>query len=190
MHCGIQFLKSHGVCIQTTVVCMKIPTHMMTLASEFKQMMGVRGGGLTPGRGCKGACLENCSGLCCGPRWILDYNLCEKIWQYECIHDKAYFNVLFVSEYIIVNGYHIWKWQFRCCKCLLWHSLILNFVTKNKWKKSNLWRATCSKYYIHVVHGALLFWLCYSSNIAIHLASNMFHIKLNRSSLMLCAWET
>ena len=32
MHCGIQFLKSHGACIQTTVVCMKIPTHMMTLA--------------------------------------------------------------------------------------------------------------------------------------------------------------
>ena len=42
-------------------------------------------------------CLENCSDLCCGPGRILDYNLCEKIWQYECIHDKAYFNVLFVS---------------------------------------------------------------------------------------------
>ena len=62
-----------------------------------------------PARGCKGAvapCLENYSGLCCGPGWILDYNLCEKIWQYECIHDKAYFNVLFISEYI-VNGSHI-----------------------------------------------------------------------------------
>ena len=33
------------------------------------------------GRGCKGTvapCLENYSGLCCGPGWILDYNLCEK----------------------------------------------------------------------------------------------------------------
>ena len=55
------------------------------------------------------------SGLCCG--WILmNYNLYEKIWQYKCVHDKAYFNVLFGSEYL-VNRYHIWKWQFfRCCK--------------------------------------------------------------------------
>ena len=34
LHRRIQFLKSHGACIQTTVVCMKVPTHMMTLASE------------------------------------------------------------------------------------------------------------------------------------------------------------
>ena len=58
MYCGIHFLKSHGACIQTRVVCMKIPTHMMTLAKN-KQMMGV--GGWPPCRGCKGAvapCLE------------------------------------------------------------------------------------------------------------------------------------
>ena len=47
---------------------------------------------------------SNCSGLCC--EWVLDYNLCVKIWQYKCVHNKAYFNVLFTSEYI-VNGYHI-----------------------------------------------------------------------------------
>ena len=47
---------------------------------------------------------SNCSGLCCG--WILGFNLCEKIWQYKCVHGKAYLNVLFGSEYI-VNGYHI-----------------------------------------------------------------------------------
>ena len=41
---------------------------------------------------------SNCSGLCCG--WILDYNLCEKIWQYRCVHYKAHFNVLFGT----------WKW--------------------------------------------------------------------------------
>ena len=45
---------------------------------------------------------SNCSGLCCG--WILDYNLCEKMWQYQCVglHDKAYFIVLFGSEYMDV----------------------------------------------------------------------------------------
>ena len=46
------------------------------------------------------------SDFCCGPGWILDYNVCEKMWIYECIHDKAYFNVLFVSAYIL-NGYYI-----------------------------------------------------------------------------------
>ena len=62
------------------------------------------GAGADPSRGCKGTVapyLENCFGLCCGPGWILNYNLCEKIWQYECIHDKAYFNVLFVSIYLM-----------------------------------------------------------------------------------------
>ena len=34
------------------------------------------------------------------------YNLCEKIWQCKCVHDEAYFSVLFGGEYI-VNGYHI-----------------------------------------------------------------------------------
>ena len=29
---------------------------------------------------------------------ILDYNLGKKIWQYKCVHDIAYFNVLFGSE--------------------------------------------------------------------------------------------
>ena len=43
---------------------------------------------------------SNCSGLCCGCK--LDYNLCEKIWQYKCVHDKAYFNALFGSEYIVI----------------------------------------------------------------------------------------
>ena len=107
MHRGIQFLKSHRACIQTTVVCMKIPTHMMTHLLRNKQMMGVQGAD-PPGRGCKEACplSRKLFWLCCGPGWILDYNLCEKIWQYECIHDKAFFNVLFVSDYI-VNGYHI-----------------------------------------------------------------------------------
>ena len=55
----------------------------------------------------------------------------------QCVHDKAYFNVLFGSEYI-VNGYHIQKMQFfRCCKYvvgLLWHSSIWNFLMKNKEK--------------------------------------------------------
>ena len=49
---------------------------------------------------------SNCSGLCCG--WILDYNLSEKIWQYKCVHYKAYFIVLFGSEYI-VNGWQLAK---------------------------------------------------------------------------------
>ena len=50
---------------------------------------------------------SNCSSLCCG--WILDYiNLCEKKYGNT---SKVYFNVLFGSEYI-VNGYHVWKWQF------------------------------------------------------------------------------
>ena len=40
-----------------------------------------------------------------GGYWIITYK-CEKIWQYKCVHDKAYFNVLFGSEFI-VNGYHI-----------------------------------------------------------------------------------
>ena len=78
---------------------------------------------------------NTCSGLCCvGGYWIKNY--VKKIWQYKCAHDKvyfndkAYFNVLFGSEYIskyikyismikhismlylfgseyIVNGYHI-----------------------------------------------------------------------------------
>ena len=26
-------------------------------------------------------------------------NLGEKIWQYKCVHDKVYFNVLFGSKY-------------------------------------------------------------------------------------------
>ena len=82
-----------------------------------------------------------------GGYWII--TLSEKIWQYKCVHDKAYFNVLFGSEYI-VNGYHLWKWQcFRCCKYvvgLLWHSSIWNFVMKNKEKKIKLmksWNVVC-----------------------------------------------
>ena len=98
--------------------------------------------GLTPWQGLQGGSgplPRKCSGLCCGPGWILDYNLCEKIWQYACIHDKSYFNVLFVSEYRpMLNWYYIWKWQFfRCCKYvagLLWHSSIWNFEMKSKEK--------------------------------------------------------
>ena len=41
---------------------------------------------------------NKCSSLVCG--WILDYNLCEKIWQYSCVHNKSYFNILFGSQYI------------------------------------------------------------------------------------------
>ena len=29
------------------------------------------------------------------------YAVGEKIWQYKCVHYKAYFNVLFGSKYII-----------------------------------------------------------------------------------------
>ena len=88
---------------------------------------------------------SNCSDLCCG--WILDYNLCEKIWQYRCVHYKAYFNVLFGTWkriYTIVNGYHmkmtvlfLFLFFFRCCKYVvgqLWHSSIWNFLMKNKEK--------------------------------------------------------
>ena len=32
--------------------------------------------------------------------------LMYEIWQCKCVHNKAYFSVLFGSEYI-VNGYHI-----------------------------------------------------------------------------------
>ena len=70
-----------------------------------------------------------------GGYWIITY--IKKILQYNCVHDKAYFSFLFGSEYI-VNGYHIWKWQFfGCCKYvigLLWHSSIWNFLLKNKEK--------------------------------------------------------
>ena len=77
------------------------------------------------------------SGLCCG--WILDYKLMWKNMAIQvCIHCKAYFNVLFGSEYI-VNGYHAYENGscFRCCKYvvgLLWHSSIWNFLMKNKEK--------------------------------------------------------
>ena len=54
--------------------------------------------------------------------------------------------------------------------------------------KFGLYVISCTMDYI--VHGVLLFWLWYLSNIAIHSASNVIHVKLNRSSLMLCAWET
>ena len=39
--------------------------------------------------------------------WVdTEFLLIGKVWQYKCAHDKAYFNVLFGSEYI-VNEYHI-----------------------------------------------------------------------------------
>ena len=64
-------------------------------------------------------CQENCSGLCCGPGWMLDYNFItyvKKIWQYECIHVIAYFSVLFVSEYIVMDIIYENDSFFRCCK--------------------------------------------------------------------------
>ena len=103
---------------------------------------------------------SNCSGLCCG--LILDYNLCEKIWQYKCVHDKAYFSVLFGSEYI-VNGYHIglWKWQFfwwsKNVVGLLWHSSIWNFLMKNKEKNQAHEELRCPTYTTFNLHGLYSF---------------------------------
>ena len=50
---------------------------------------------------------NKCSGLVCG--WILDYNLCEKIWQYSCVHNKSYFNILFGSQYIHEKGSRLYS---------------------------------------------------------------------------------
>ena len=38
--------------------------------------------------------------------WVdITYSLCEKIRQYKCVHDNAYFNALFGSEYIAYGCY-------------------------------------------------------------------------------------